>query len=71
MNVNNIYGEQNYVGNYHKCGFSFSLLKKCLISVGIVKTKRLVKGYKVIPFLPNCLNVTGIKKDSTALFNRR
>jgi len=59
------------VGNYHKCGFSFGLIKECLISVGIVKIKRHVKDYGGIPFIPDCLHVTGIKKDNSTSFNRR
>jgi predicted SAM-dependent methyltransferase len=59
--VINIYGRQDYAGNYHKCGFSYSLLKNLLESLGIKKVKRVIKGYKGIPFLPDCLHVKGVK----------
>ncbi len=60
-NVKNIYGEQDYEGNYHKCGFSYELLKSLLESCGIKKVKRIIKGYKGIPFIPDCLHVKGTK----------
>lgn len=60
-NVKNIYGEQDHAGNYHKCGFSFGLLKHVLESSGIRNVKRRIKGYRGIPFIPDCLHVTGIK----------
>jgi predicted SAM-dependent methyltransferase len=61
QNVRNIYGAQDYAGNYHKCGFSYGLLKDLLESCGIHKVKRVIKGYKGIPFLPDCLHVKGVK----------
>jgi len=61
QNVRNIYGGQDYAGNYHKCGFSYGLLKSLLESCGIKKVKRVIKGYKGIPFLPDCLHVRGVK----------
>lgn len=61
QNVKNIYGGQNYEGNYHKCGFSYGLLKSLLESCGIRNVKRIIKGYKGIPFIPDCLHVRGIK----------
>ena len=61
QNVRNIYGGQGYVGNYHKCGFSYRLLKSLLESCGIRGIKRIVKGYKGIPFIPDCLHVRGVK----------
>lgn len=61
QNVKNIYGGQNYAGNYHKCGFSYGLLKRLLESCGIRKVKRIIKGYKGIPFIPDCLHIKGIK----------
>ena len=60
-NIENVYGGQDYEGNYHKCGFSFELLKDLLASCGIKKIKRIIKGYKGIPFIPDCLHVKGIK----------
>ena len=60
-NVRNIYGGQGYAGNYHKCGFSYGLLKSLLASCGIKNVKRIIKGYKGMPFLPDCLHVRGVK----------
>ena len=62
QNVENIYGGQDYLDNYHKCGFSFDLLKSILESNGIMNIKRIISGYKGIPFIPDCLHVKGIKK---------
>jgi len=61
-NVKNIYGEQDYLGNQHQCGFSFQCLKSLLESHGISNVKRIVKGYKCLPFVPDCLHVLGKKK---------
>jgi predicted SAM-dependent methyltransferase len=63
QNVINIYGGQDYTGNYHKCGFSYNLLKDLLESCGIIKVKRVIKikGYKNLPFIPKDLHVKGIK----------
>lgn len=60
-NVKNIYGAQDHVGNYHKCGFSLQLLKGLLEACGIRDVKRVIKGYKGIPFVPDCLLVRGVK----------
>jgi SAM-dependent methyltransferase len=60
-NIKNIYGGQDYEGNSHGCGFSYGLLKTVLLSCGITKIKRIVNGYKSIPFLPDCLHIKGIK----------
>lgn len=60
-NVENVYGGQDYDGNYHKCGFSYELLKALLESCGIKRVKRIIKGYKGIPFIPDCLHVKGTK----------
>lgn len=60
-NVRNIYGAQDHVGNNHKCGFSYGLLKSLLELCGIKDLKRVIKGYRGIPFLPDCLHVRGIK----------
>ncbi len=61
QNVRNIYGTQDYVFNQHRCGFSYGLLKQLLKSCGIKNVKRVIKGYKGIPFIPDCLHVKGIK----------
>ena len=61
-NVKNIYGKQDYPENYHKCGFSYRLLKEILIKCGIKKIKRVMDGYRGIPFIPNDLHIFGIKK---------
>jgi predicted SAM-dependent methyltransferase len=60
-NIVNIYGGQDYEGNYHKCGFSYGLLRKMLLSYNIKNIKRIIKGYKGIPFIPDSLHITGIK----------
>jgi len=63
-NVSQIYGGQEYDGNYHKCGFSFGLLKGLLEECGIENVRRVrnPKGYMGIPFLPDCLHVKGTKR---------
>ena len=61
QNVKDIYGAQDYEGNTHKCGFSFGLLKDLLESSGIKDVKRVIKGYKGLPFIPDCLHVRGVK----------
>jgi ubiquinone/menaquinone biosynthesis C-methylase UbiE len=61
-NVINIYGEQNHDGNYHKCGFSYGILKKILKNNGIINIKRIISGYRRIRILPNSLHLKGIKK---------
>jgi predicted SAM-dependent methyltransferase len=62
QNVRNIYGEQDYIGNQHLCGFSYSNLKTILELNGISKVKRVFDGYKNIPWIPDCLHVLGTKK---------
>lgn len=62
QNMKNIYGGQDYAGDYHKCGFSYELLKRLLESCGVRNVKRIIKGYKGIPFIPDCLHVRGIKR---------
>jgi predicted SAM-dependent methyltransferase len=62
QNVRNIYGGQDYVGNQHKCGFSFGLLRNFLESCGVKNVKRIIHGYRGIPFLPDCLHVKGVKR---------
>lgn len=61
QNLRNIYGGQDYVGNNHRCGFSFGLLRGLLESIGIRDVKRIIKGYKGVPFIPDCLHVRGVK----------
>jgi predicted SAM-dependent methyltransferase len=61
-NVRNIYDGQDYTGNFHRCGFSFGLLKSLLESCGIRNVKRIIKGYKGVPFIPDCLHVKGFKR---------
>lgn len=63
-NIENVYGGQDYEGNYHKCGFSYELLKALLNSCGIKQVKRIIKGYKGVPFIPDCLHVKGIKVEN-------
>ena len=60
-NIQDVYGGQDYDVNYHKCGFSFELLKSLLESCGISRVRRIIKGYKGIPFIPDCLHITGVK----------
>jgi len=60
-NVEKIYGAQDYPENTHRCGFSFGLLKDLLESVGIKDIKRVIRGYKGIPFIPDSLHVRGTK----------
>jgi predicted SAM-dependent methyltransferase len=61
QNIRYIYGAQDYDGNYHKCGFSYGLLKDLLEACGIHQVKRVIKGYKGVPFLPDCLHIKGVK----------
>jgi hypothetical protein len=61
-NIEDIYGGQDYEGNYHKAGFSYGLLKKILKSCGIINIRRIIKGYKGIPFLPDGLHIIGRKE---------
>lgn len=62
--LRNIYGDQDYPENYHKCGFSYKLIKEVVMGLGIIKIKRVVKGYKGIPFIPDSLQILGIKGHS-------
>jgi predicted SAM-dependent methyltransferase len=61
-NIKNIYGGQDYVENYHNCGFTFGLLKSILNKSGIVQINRILDGYRSIPFLPCDLHVIGVKR---------
>jgi len=65
QNIKNIYCEQDYVGNQHRSGFSFGLLKHLLESCGIRNVKKIIKGHKDIPFIPCCLHVKGFKRYRT------
>jgi predicted SAM-dependent methyltransferase len=60
-NIQNIYGEQNYPANYHKCGFSYTGLKELLSKYGIKKIRRVYDGAYGIPFIPCDLHVKGVK----------
>jgi predicted SAM-dependent methyltransferase len=61
-NVKNIYGGQENKWNFHKCGFSFGLLKQLLEECGIVRVRRVIeRGFLGLPFLSD-LHVKGIKK---------
>jgi hypothetical protein len=59
--VENIYGNQDYPENLHRSGFSYGLLKRLLRQSGIKGMKRVIRGYKGIPFLPDSIHITGIK----------
>lgn len=61
-NLRNIYGDQDYPENYHKCGFSYKIAKEVLEEFGIIKIKRIINGYKGIPFIPDSLHISGIKR---------
>ncbi|MFC1893702.1 methyltransferase domain-containing protein [Chloroflexota bacterium] len=63
QNIKNIYGGQDYSENYHKCGFSYGLLKGLLNEVGVQDVKRVISGYMGIFFLPDSLHVKGIKSE--------
>lgn len=60
-NIKNIYGGQDYEGNYHKTGFSYGLLKNMLKHCGVIEIRRIITGYKGIPFLPDGLHIIGYK----------
>lgn len=60
--VMKIYGDQDYPENSHLSGYSYGLLKEILISLGIGRIKRIIRGYKGIPFIPNSLHLVGEKK---------
>lgn len=60
-NVRMIYGEQDYPHNTHRCGFSYRLMKQALKDAGMTKIKRVVNGYRGIPFIPDGLHVTCVK----------
>jgi predicted SAM-dependent methyltransferase len=59
--IKNIYGGQDYRENYHNCGFTYGLLKEALNNSGIIRVKRILDGYKGIPFLPCDLHINGVK----------
>lgn len=62
-NISNIYGEQNYEANYHKCGFSYGLLKELMLMSGLSRIRRIYDGYRGIPLLPCDLHMIAEKKD--------
>lgn len=64
-NVQNIYGEQNYPANYHKCGFSYAQMKRLLSKFGIGNIRRVYDGAYGVPFVPCDLHVTGVKNGQT------
>lgn len=45
-----------------KCGFSYKIIKDIIKDHGIIKIKRIIKGYKGIPFIPDSLHIKGIKR---------
>lgn len=59
QDIANIYGEQDYIENTHKCGFSYGLLKKMLYDIEVVNIRRCYDGFRGIPFLPSDLHVIG------------
>lgn len=61
-NLRNVYGDQDYPENYHKYGFSYKIIKDIIKDHGIIKIKRIIKGYKGIPFIPDSLHIKGIKR---------
>jgi SAM-dependent methyltransferase len=61
-NIENIYGEQDFEGNFHKCGFSYGLMKSLLESLGLKRVRRVIKGYKGVPFLPDSLHIEAAKE---------
>ncbi len=63
QNMTHIYGGQDHEGNFHRCGFSFGLLKGLLQECGIenIRMVKNPKGYKGVPFLPDSLHVRGVK----------
>ena len=69
--IKNIYGEQDYPYNYHKSGYSYRLLKRALKQLGIIKIKRIIKGYKGLPFLPDCLHIKGVKSASCNSYKKK
>lgn len=60
--VSMIYGKQDYEGNFHRAGFSHGLLRGFLKESGVVNIKRVIKGYRGIPFLPDSLHLIGTKE---------
>lgn len=62
QDIINIYGEQDYIYNLHKTGFSYKILKNKLCKIGIVKVQRIIDNNWGIPFIPSDLHLVGIKK---------
>ena len=51
QNVINIYGGQEYSGNYHKTGFSFGLLRYYLRAVGLKHINRVIEKKWIFPYV--------------------
>lgn len=62
-NIVNIYGEQNYPANFHKCGFSYTRIKELLSKSGLIKIRGIYDGAYGVPFIPCDLHVKGVKND--------
>lgn len=60
-NIHNIYGEQDYSANFHKCGFSYSRIKELFSKFGIKKIHRIYDGAYGIPLIPCDLHIKGVK----------
>ncbi len=60
--VENIYGSQDYPENLHKSGYSYSLLRRLLREQGLTRIRRMFKGYKGVPLIPDCLHVVALKE---------
>jgi len=60
-NLRKIYGGQTSFQDQHRGGFSSGLLKKSPEANGIRSIKRVITGYKGIPFIPDSLQVKGCK----------
>jgi len=63
-NMRHIYGGQDHSWNYHKCGFSFGLLKNLLKEIGMYQIKRIFDWNKlIIPYKD--LHITAKKSTTT------
>lgn len=58
-----IYGKQDYPQNSHLSGYSYGLLKRLLQELGVTHVRRIIDGYRGIPFIPNSLHVLGEKTE--------
>jgi predicted SAM-dependent methyltransferase len=59
--VKNKYRSQDYPENLHKSGYSYGILKKVLRQSGIDGIRRVIRGYRGVPFLPDSLHIIGTK----------